>query len=367
MTGEASCTAAGVRTFTCARCGQTRTETIPMLDHAWDGGRVADAPTCTAEGIRIYTCARCGATYMETLPLLGHTPAAIPDVPATCTSGGKTGGTRCAVCGIVIQAQTVIAATGHQFGPGYYAVAPTCAQEGIFRHECAVCGQRRDESLGFGSHAGDAGTVTQEPGYLNPGQITYTCTVCGETRTEETPALEGGEETVFGALSGWTPEIPRGAMEEALGSISDILQIPEPDGTPLRIVTQPAGGLYDPASGIRLSVEAAGGVPLYTYQWYQQRTGEEKGAMSWLLNLILSLFGSDASVLPEEIGDLPLTGQTSSELNATSAGTYYCVVTDRAGDTVTSEKADADFFLSITEQKLFSLSCHYCNFARAHV
>ena len=37
-------------------------------------------------------------------------------------------------------------------------------------------------------HSWDAGTVTTEPGCLTEGVMTYTCTICGETKTEAIPA-----------------------------------------------------------------------------------------------------------------------------------------------------------------------------------
>ena len=38
-------------------------------------------------------------------------------------------------------------------------------------------------------HTWDAGVVTTAPTYTTTGVMTYTCTECGETRTEEIPVL----------------------------------------------------------------------------------------------------------------------------------------------------------------------------------
>jgi len=40
--------------------------------HQWNRGEVTTAPTCTAEGIKTFTCTTCGIFYTETVPALGH-------------------------------------------------------------------------------------------------------------------------------------------------------------------------------------------------------------------------------------------------------------------------------------------------------
>ena len=41
-------------------------------DHVWDAGKVTTEPTCTAAGVKTYTCSKCGNTKTEELPALGH-------------------------------------------------------------------------------------------------------------------------------------------------------------------------------------------------------------------------------------------------------------------------------------------------------
>ncbi len=41
-------------------------------DHTWDQGKITTAPTCTAEGIKTFTCTLCGIFYTETVAALGH-------------------------------------------------------------------------------------------------------------------------------------------------------------------------------------------------------------------------------------------------------------------------------------------------------
>ena len=44
----------------------------PACDHVWDAGKVTTEPTCTAAGVKTYTCSKCGNTKTEELPALGH-------------------------------------------------------------------------------------------------------------------------------------------------------------------------------------------------------------------------------------------------------------------------------------------------------
>ena len=79
---------------------------------------VVTEPTCTEGGYTTYTC-ECGDSYVadETAPL-GHTEEIIPGKAATCTETGLTEGKKCSVCGVILVAQEVIPALGHDFVNG---------------------------------------------------------------------------------------------------------------------------------------------------------------------------------------------------------------------------------------------------------
>ena len=66
---NATCTADGTRTAVCDSCQVT--DTIPdvgsALGHSWDEGVVTVEPTATTEGEMTYTCMRCGETRTEVL------------------------------------------------------------------------------------------------------------------------------------------------------------------------------------------------------------------------------------------------------------------------------------------------------------
>ncbi len=61
ITKAATCTATGVRTYTCSKCGDSYTETIAKTGHNYS--EVIVGGTFTQEGYSIYTCDDCGDTY----------------------------------------------------------------------------------------------------------------------------------------------------------------------------------------------------------------------------------------------------------------------------------------------------------------
>ena len=76
-----TCTAKGYTTHTCA-CGDSYVDTyVDALGHAWDSGKVTKQPTATEAGIRTYTCTRCGETKTETISATGCPSAGFTDVP----------------------------------------------------------------------------------------------------------------------------------------------------------------------------------------------------------------------------------------------------------------------------------------------
>ena len=66
-----TCTAKGYTTHTCA-CGDSYVDTYTdALGHAWDNGKVTKEPTETETGVKTFTCTRCGETKTETIPATG--------------------------------------------------------------------------------------------------------------------------------------------------------------------------------------------------------------------------------------------------------------------------------------------------------
>ena len=66
-----TCTEKGYTTHTCA-CGDSYMDTyVDALGHAWDNGKVTKEPTETETGVKTFTCTRCGETKTETIPATG--------------------------------------------------------------------------------------------------------------------------------------------------------------------------------------------------------------------------------------------------------------------------------------------------------
>ena len=65
-----TCTEKGYTTHTCA-CGDSYVDTyVDALGHSWDNGKVTKEPTETETGVKTFTCTRCGETKTESIPVV---------------------------------------------------------------------------------------------------------------------------------------------------------------------------------------------------------------------------------------------------------------------------------------------------------
>lgn len=193
-----TCTEKGTQFYKCSVCGATRTEKIAPLGHDLSRCDLKPAATCTQPGRAVGTCARCGVQIDEVIPAKGHDYSyAETSVAPTCTEPGHYKGT-CPTCGK--DYDDVVPALGHDWGEWVTSIEPTVSTVGYRYHVCNRdgCGYREGEDIPkLHTHTWDAGVVTQKPTAAEPGVRTYTCTVCGQTRTETIPAT-GVPETCNG-------------------------------------------------------------------------------------------------------------------------------------------------------------------------
>lgn len=198
QTNPPTCTEKGTQFYKCSACGATRTEKIAALGHDLSRCDLKPAATCTQPGRAVGTCARCGVQIDEVIPAKGHDYSyAETSVAPTCTEPGHYKGT-CPTCGK--DYDDVVPALGHDWGEWVTSIEPTVSTVGYRYHVCNRdgCGYREGEDIPkLHTHTWDAGVVTQKPTAADPGVRTYTCTVCGQTRTEAIPAT-GVPETCNG-------------------------------------------------------------------------------------------------------------------------------------------------------------------------
>ena len=138
----ATCTETGLTDgISCSVCGTVikAQEEIPAKGHRWNEGEITTAPTCENAGVKTYTCTVCNETKTEAIDATGHTPVDVAEQPATCTEAGHTAGTKCSVCNAILSGMEEIPATGHTEVIDA-AKAPTCTETGLTEGKhCSVC------------------------------------------------------------------------------------------------------------------------------------------------------------------------------------------------------------------------------------
>ncbi|MDD6203691.1 MAG: bacterial Ig-like domain-containing protein, partial [Firmicutes bacterium] len=85
----------------------------------------------------------------------------------------------------------------HSFGDWVIVTEPSCTEDGVKVRECD-CGRTEREGIPATGHSWDEGRITKEPAEDSDGEITYTCTVCNETKSE---VIKAGESTTPSATA----------------------------------------------------------------------------------------------------------------------------------------------------------------------
>ncbi|MCR5104268.1 MAG: leucine-rich repeat domain-containing protein [Eubacterium sp.] len=144
------------------------------------------APTCTEKGVMKYTC-ECGDSYTQEITELGHNYLLVPgsSVDVTCTTNGKESDKKCSRCEKIITGQ-VIQAVGHSEVVDI-AVSPTCSKTGLTEgSHCSVCGEIivKQEVISKIDHIWNDGVTVKDPTCTLTGLKKFTCTKCGEEKSE---------------------------------------------------------------------------------------------------------------------------------------------------------------------------------------
>ena len=125
---------------------QTAAVKVHNCENHWDDGKITTPPTCTKTGVKQYTCTICSETKTEEIAALGH------DYSSDWTID----------------------------------TAAACETVGSKSHHCTRCDSKKDvtEIPASGKHTWNNGIITKPATIAEEGVKTYTCTICGVTRTE---------------------------------------------------------------------------------------------------------------------------------------------------------------------------------------
>lgn len=193
---EATCTEEGLRTQTCANCGDVIKEVIPKADHTWNEGEVSKQPTCTEAGERTFTCTVCQKTKTEVaedLPAIGHNWSDWEVKDPTCTEDGlKT--RHCQNDGCNEVESEVIPATGHTFGDWEVTTPATCETEGQETRTCADCNETETRVIKALGHEFVDYTYNNDATCEKDGTETAKCTRCDKTDTRVAEGTKLGHE-----------------------------------------------------------------------------------------------------------------------------------------------------------------------------
>ena len=187
ITTAPTCTKTGVKQYTCTICSETKTEEIAALGHDYSSDWTIDtAAACETVGSKSHHCTRCDSKKDVTeIPASGQSwnDGAITTEP-TCTDEGVKTFT-CNACG---KTRTeAVAALGHNYSSDWTIdTAAVCETVGSKSHHCTRCDSKIDvtEIPASGKHTWNNGVITKPATIAKEGVKTYTCTVCGVTRTE---------------------------------------------------------------------------------------------------------------------------------------------------------------------------------------
>ena len=156
---------------------------------------VSDAvdPTCTGKGYSGDTyCKSCNKKIQSgtDIAALGHDMAreVSAKVEATCTTDGKEAVKGCTRCDYT-EGGDKIAALGHDFAKDFTVdTEATCKSVGSKSRHCNRCEEKTEiTEIPKSDHTWDDGKITKEATETAEGVKTYSCKVCGVTRTETIP------------------------------------------------------------------------------------------------------------------------------------------------------------------------------------
>ncbi|NSD82744.1 hypothetical protein HFN12_08050 [Faecalicatena fissicatena] len=232
--GKITGVAEGSTTLTASLYGLTAADmptiNVYRCEHHWDQGEIITEATCTEEGEKKFTCSICGDKKTEKISATGHQHTELRNKKeATCKETGYSGDTWCKDCGKkILSGQTIAKTENHSWDAGKVTTKATCTEEGEKTFTCSICGDKKTEKISATGHqhtelrnkkeatcketgySGDTwckdcgkkilsgqaiaktedhswnqGEITKEPTCKEEGEKTFTCSICGNTKTEK--------------------------------------------------------------------------------------------------------------------------------------------------------------------------------------
>lgn len=156
--GKITGVAEGSTTLTASLYGLTAADmptiNVYRCEHHWDQGEIITEATCTEEGEKKFTCSICGDEKTEKVSATGHQHTEIRNKKeATCKETGYSGDTWCKDCGKKILSGQAIAKTeDHSWNQGEITKEPTCKEEGEKTFTCSICGNTKTEKVSTTDH-----------------------------------------------------------------------------------------------------------------------------------------------------------------------------------------------------------------------
>ena len=186
----ATCERAGTIVWKCSRCDETKTQTIPALNHDYrDDWQETTRATCTDPGVETRYCHN-DHNHFETRPTAlngnnhGSHGTYIDGYRApTCTTPGYTGDTRCDGCHAIVIPGKEIPATGHHW-----------KDNGDGTHTCTKCGAT--EGQPFNTNSALELRVVDAEGMNQPFTVSQNGTLRTYTGAYDTATLTGDLNTL---------------------------------------------------------------------------------------------------------------------------------------------------------------------------
>jgi DNA-directed RNA polymerase subunit RPC12/RpoP len=162
-------------------------------NHSWNGGVITTSPTCTATGIRTYTCTVCGRTRTETVAALGHSPK------SSYQNNASQHWKICSRCSAITTAKA-----NHNWNGGTVTSSATCTSAGNRKYTCKTCGRTKNESIAALGHNNNGGVLVRQATCTTGGLIVYSCTRCGAELGSTTTGALGHAWRLYMITSGGT-------------------------------------------------------------------------------------------------------------------------------------------------------------------